>query len=312
MNRTTISVRKAAVLAAVIPVGIVLIIAMVFLVAPAAQAAPPSDPGRPVQFSDDGVQWSNNYTRALFGDVLLVPGGSADRPFYVRNGAADPAILRVTLYGVAATDIDLAAAMTVSTSVPGRPGASVPITDARPCAILSQGQVVPAGDSVRLDNVAALADLSGTSGQARHVSFKLAITLSSIDSAAPQPNSCPTDFDATVIGSPGPGSGTSSQPVYHLGAGGWTPVPATVTTPAPTPSATPTAPADPSGPPSLGTLVGNTERFYQENTVALWLAMAALGAIILLVVRRRRPDDGVFIQQYPYSRQPTSQIGTGR
>jgi len=305
-----ISKQTAALLAAVIPFGIAVIIAAVLLIAPAAHAATgaaTAAASQPIQFSDDGIHWSNSYGGALFGGVLLVPGDSVDRAFYVRNGAAAPAILRVTLYGVATTDIDLADAMTVSTSLPGLPGASIPVTDARPCATLSQGQVLGAGDSVRLDNVAALADLNGTSGQTHSVSFKLAISLSSTDSAAPLPNSCPTDFTA-VIGSPDPGTGTPGHPVRHLGAGGWTPAP--TSTPTPTPAATvPPAPSDPG--PSLGHLVANTQRFYQENIVALWLAMAAIGALVFFLVRRRRPDDDS-PQQYPSSRQPTTQIGTGR
>ena len=305
-----ISKPTAAMLAAVIPLGIALIIAAVLLVAPAAQAATAAA-SQPVQFSDDGIHWSDSYSGALFGGVLLVPGGSVDRSFYVRNGAAEPAILRVTLYDVATTDVDLADAMTLSTSLPGLPGASIPVTDARPCATLSQGHVLAAGDSVRLDNVAALADLNGTTGQTHSVSFSIAVSLSSTDSGAPAPDTCPTDFGATVIGSPDPGTATGSHPVRHLGAGGWSPAPATAS-PTPTPSATATAPAAPGDTGSgLRQLVGNTERFYQEKFVALWLAMAALGAIIFFVVRRRRPDDDA-IQQYPSSRQPTTQIGTGR
>ena len=94
----------------------------------------------------------------------------------------------------------------------------------------------------------------------------------------------------------------------HLGAGGWTPAPAAAPTPTPSATVAP-GPSDPG--PSLGNLVANTQRFYQENFVALWLAMAALGAIIFFVVRRRRPDDDS-TQRYPSSRQPTTQIGTGR
>ena len=252
-----------------------------------AQAASSGD--SPVQFSDDGIHWSNSYTGALFDGALIVPGGSIDRSFSLRNGADEPAILLVTLYGVAATDLELADAMTLSSSAPGLPGASVPVTAARPCATLSHGQVLAAGGSVRLDNVAALADLTGTGGQAGQVSFNLAISLSSTDSAAPAPDSCPTDFGNTVVGSPDPGAGTASHPVYHLGAGGWTPVPATASAPAPAPSGAPTAPTVPDGHgPGIGALVGNTERFYQENTVALWLAMAALGGSLFFVVRRRR------------------------
>ncbi len=281
------------------------------LAAPAAQAA-----GQPVQFSADGTHWSDSYTGALFGGVALVPGGSADRAFYVRNGAGEPAVLRVTLYDVATTDTDLATAMSVSTSMPGRPGVPVAVTDARPCATLSQGQVLAAGDGIRLDNVAALADLSGVGGQARNVSFKLAISLSSTDSAAPAPDSCPTDFGGgtgtgTVVGSPSTGGGTASHPVYHLGAGGWTPAPATASAPAAAPSA-PAAPAPQPESPAVRSLVANTQRLYQENTVALWLAMAVLGGLLLLFVRRRRRSDDDLLDQHPYSRQPTSQIGTGR
>lgn len=277
--------------------------------APAAHAtaAAATSSGRPVQFSDDGIHWSDSYSSALFGGVLLVPGGSVDRVFYVRNNSDQSAALRVTLYGVAATDTDLAAAMTLSTSMPGRPGAAVPITDARPCATLSQGQVLAAGDGVRLDNVAALADLSGAAGQARAVSFQLAISLSSTDSAAPQPNSCPTDFDNTVIGSPDPGPGTASHPVYRLGAGGWTPSPGTASAPGATP--TPTVQADPGLPgAAVHSLATNTERLYQENIVALWLAMTLLGGLIFVVVRRRRRDDDAAID-YPNTHH---KIGIGR
>jgi len=302
----SISTRTAALLAAVIPAGIALIVTVVLLVAPAAHAAAPS---QPVQFSDDGIHWSTSYTGTLFGGVLLVPGASVDRAFYVRNAASDPAVMSVTLYDVSTTDIALATAMSVSTSTPGLPGAAVPVTAASPCATLSRGQILAAGGSVRLDNTVALGDLTGTVGQAHNVSFKLAVSLSSTDVGAPAPDTCPTDFD-TIVGSPDPGTGTGSHPVYHRGSDGWTPAPPASATP--TPTATPTPPVTPTPPdPGLGTLVGNTERFYQENTVAFWLAMAIVGALLLILVRRRRSDDDSS-PHHPYSRQPTTQIGTGR
>ncbi len=290
-------------LAAVTLGAVMALVAVGLLAAPAAQAST----SQPVQFSVDGLHWSDSYTGALFGGVLLVPGGSVDRAFYVRNGASDPAMLRVTLYDVATTDTDLATAMTVSTSMPGLPGAAVPVTDARPCATLSHGQVLASGDGIRLDNVAALADLNGTGGQARNVSFKLAISLSSTDAAAPAPNSCPTDFGGdmgtrTVVGAPPADGGTTSHPVYHLGASGWTPAPATASAQIATPPA-PGKPADPA-------LVVNTQRLFQENVVALWLAMVVLGILLLLFLRRRRRVDP--FDPSSYSAQPTSQIGIGR
>jgi hypothetical protein len=184
--------------------------------------------------------------------------------------------------------------------MPGMPGATVPVTDARPCATLSQGLVLAAGDSVKLDNLATLADLNGTTGQSRTVSFKIAISLSSTDAAAPAPDTCPTDYDTgTVIGvpEPGTGAGSGSRPVYHLQASGWTPVSAAASADLPT--------TDHPAPPV------NTARLFQEYYVALWLAMAAIGALLFFLVRRRRPDDDA-PDHSPYSRQPTSQIGTGR
>jgi hypothetical protein len=299
-----ISVRNAAVLAAVIPLGIALIVAVVLLVAPAAHAATAT---QPVQFSDDGVHWSDSYAGALFGDAVLVPGNSVDRAFYVRNNAGEPAVMRVTLYDLATTDTDLASAMTLSTSTPGFAGTAVAVTDARPCATLTHGQVLAAGGAIRLDTVAALADLNGSAGQTHTVSFKIAVSLSSTDSAAPAPDSCPTDFGGTVIGGTDPGTGTTAHPVYHLGAGGWTPAPATATTPTTAPTATPTAPAQPQpGNPIVSGLVANTERLYQENFVLLWLAMAALGALLFLFISRRRAYRDDELQQYPYYRQPTT------
>lgn len=290
-----ISRRKALILAAVIPVGIAAIVAAVLLAAPAAQAATATVASQPVQFSADGTHWSDSYTGALFGGVLLVPGGSADRAFYVRNGASEPAVLRVTLFDVAATDTDLATAMTVSTSLPARPGAPVPVTAARPCATLSEGQVLAAGEGIRLDNVATLADLAGTSGQTRDVSFKLAISLRGTDSAAPAPDSCPTDFGS------GTGDGTGS------GTGDGTVVGA--------PSAvTPAAPTTPEHPesPAVRRLVADTQRLFQENFVALWLAMTVLGVLLLLVRRGRRSDEDSAFEPHVSSQQPTSQNGTGR
>jgi len=302
----SMSKQKAAWLAAVIPVGIVAIVAAVLLVAPAAHAAPAAAPAHPVQFSDDGIHWSNSYTDALFGGVLLVPGGSADRAFYVRNGADEPAVLRVTLFDVATTDIALATAMSLSTSMPGKPGADVPMTDARPCATLSQGLVLAAGDSVKLDNTASLADLTGTTGQAQTVSFKLAISMSSTDAAAPAPDTCPTDYDTgTVVGVPDPGTGGGaggSHTVYHLAQSGWVPVSGAASADLPKPQPAPSL--DPA-------LVLNTARFFQEYIVALWLALAAIGALLAFLIRRRRQDDDAPLHT-PYSRQPTSQIGTGR
>ena len=281
--------------------GVAVLVCPVLAAAPAAHAT--ASASQPMQFSDDGVHWSDSYMGALFGGVILVPGGSADRAFYVRNGAAEPAVLRVTLFDVTTTDTYLAAALSLATSMPGRPGASIPVTNAHPCVTLSQGQVLAAGGGIRLDNVAALADLNGTNGQEHTVSFKLAVSLSSTDSAAPAPNSCPSDAGSgTVVGIPIAPSGPGAAPVYYsLGANGWTAPPSTGSGS----TADPDGGADVIMTPTDRALVANTERLYQENYVAFWLAMAVLGTLLVLIVRRRNDNSS---SQYS----PTEKIGTGR
>ena len=299
-----ISRRTVAIAAAIVAVATVLLAAPGAALAAAPAAVPATAPATQiVQFSTDGIHWSDSYTGALFGGVLLVPGGSADRAFYVRNAAGESAVLLVTLFDVATTDTDLADALTVTTSMPGRPGAPVPLSSARPCATLSQGQVLAAGAGIRLDTFTALADLNSTAGQARSVSFKLAVTLSSTDSAAPAPDSCPGDDSGTVVGIPDAGTpagtGATGAPVYHLGASGWTAAPS-ASGPSTPIATTPTTPDEPESP-AVRSLAANTDRLYQENVVALWLALAVLGVLVLLFVRPRQQ-----------ARQQARQIGTGR
>ncbi|CAN5508534.1 hypothetical protein BH10ACT6_BH10ACT6_00480 [soil metagenome] len=246
-----------------------------------------------VQFSTDGIHWSDSYTTQLFHGVLFVPGASANRSFYVRNGATEAGILRVTLSDVTTTSIPLADAMSISSSTTGAPGATVPVSLAQPCYTLSQGLRLASGDSIRIDNTVSLGDLSGTVGQTAAVAFALRVSFSSTDAAAPAPNTCPVDYGSvdtfpnpTITPGTTPPASTSTSPAaYHRTAAGWTVGTSvggkTVTTP--------TAPVEPSAP-LVQTLVSNTARLYQEYDVAFWLAMSALGAFILVLARRRGED----------------------
>lgn len=292
--RTT--VRVAAIFAAA-AVGVV----GVPSVASAAQITSTPGPTQVVQFSTDGIHWSDSYTAQLFQGVRLVPNSSSLRSFYVRNGSTESALLRVTLADVTTNSIPLADAMTISTSTSGAPGATVAVDQAQPCYTLSQGLQLASGDSVRLDNTASLGDLNGTVGQNASVWFTLRVSFSSTDAAAPAPNDCPTDY-GTVTTFPTPSiedpttetTSTSTFPrtipqYYHRTAAGWTVGTAvrggtTVTPTSPTTPVTPSTPLE-------QTLVANTARLYQEYDVAFWLAMSALGWAVLLLVRRRRAED---------------------
>ncbi|MDP9026610.1 MAG: hypothetical protein M3N46_03525 [Actinomycetota bacterium] len=249
-----------------------------------------------VQFSADGIHWSDSYTNQLFHGVVLVPGGSATRYFYVRNAATEAAILQVTLADVTTTSIPLADAMSISSSTTGAPGATVPVSLAQPCYTLSQGLRLASGDSIRIDNTVSLGNLNGTAGQTASVWFSLRVSFSSTDAAAPVPNACPTDYGTvdTFPNQATPGVTTpartfGSPAVYHRTAAGWTLGTSvgrgTITTPT-----TPTTTVQPSTP-LVQTLVSNTGRFYQEYDVAFWLAMSVLGAVILVLVSRRRAEE---------------------
>jgi len=254
-----------------------------------------SAPTRMVQFSTDGLHWSDSYDAQLFRGVALVPGGSTMRSFYVRNGANEAALLRVTLANVGTNSIPLASATKVSSSTAGAPGAVVPVSLAQPCYTLSQGLRLASGDSIRIDNTVSLDDLAGTAGQTGSVWFVIRVSLSSTDVAAPAPDTCPVDYgtvdtfpNPTAPGTTEPASTTTHAAVYHRTALGWT-AGTSVGGGAVTTTTTPTTPTDPSAP-LAPSLVSNTGRLYQEYDVAFWLAMSVLGAVILVLVRRRRAD----------------------
>ena len=300
------SVRMLAVLCAMAA----FCVAVVLSTPTSARAA--SVPPQMVQFSTDGLNWSNSYDEQLFQGISLVPGDSAMRSFYVRNSASEAAILRITLANVGTTSIPLASALSVSSSTAGVPGAMIPVSLAQPCYTLSQGLRLASGDSIRVDNSLMLGDLSGSAGQDASVWFAIRVSLSSTDVGAPAPDTCPTDF-GTVNTFPNPtvhgtASAPLSVPVYQRTASGWTAAASVGSTPVTTPT-TPTVPNCPtvtgntsvrgaavSAPgcprtPLTQTLVSNTARLYQEYDVAFWLAMSALGWVIVILVRRRRVAD---------------------
>jgi hypothetical protein len=268
-----------------------------------------ADSAPTMEFSADGTHWTAVYSTQLFAGVVVVPGGSATRTFWVRNDAPEQGVLRVTLANVTTDDTRLADALSLRSSTPDRPGSAVAVSAAQPCYTLSQGQLVDARDAVRIDTEMALADLDGSAGQTGWVSFVLRITFSSTDQAAPAPDTCPADA-ATVGGVPVPptaaaDSGDAAAPVastvFHRGASGWVPGLAGTGSASAVAPTQPVAPVRPSEP-FVRDLAANTYRFYQEYDVALWLAMLALGAILLVVVRRRRhrAEDRELTELHPH------------
>jgi hypothetical protein len=306
MTRWT--VRLTAVL-----VTVVASCAAAVLGSPSAARAQTTGATQAVQFSTDGIHWSDSYTGNLYQGLLLIPNSSAVRSFYVRNGSTQPAILHISLADVTTDNIAFANAVTISSSTTGAPGPTVPVSLAQPCYTLSQGLRLSSGDSLRVDNTVSLTDLTGTNGQTGSVSFALRVSFSSMDAAAPTPNTCPADY-GTIDTFPNPADGggrttlasasSARRTLYHRTANGWTV--GTLT-----PGRTVTAPSSPNvaekpSTPLAQALVANTVRLYQEYDVAFWLAMSVLGAVILVLVRRRRAEE------QPEAPEQNRQIGTRR
>ncbi len=249
-----------------------------------------------VELSSDGRVFAGSLSSSVFDpSAVLVPRAGIDGEFWVRNGTDAPAFLRVALAGAWASEAAYAQALTVTASTPGWPGSPVPLSAADPCHVLSQGQVIPAGGTVRVDTGVVLGDLTGQTAQQARGGFHLQVVLSSIGTGSVPANTCIT-ASGTVpgLGTPGRASRDSTGATPFLSGSGWTPLPGAGGS---TPSTWgwsgepgPVIVGDGAG----GALVvgvpamANSDRLYQERVVALWLAGAVLGALAMIVVRRRR------------------------
>lgn len=248
-----------------------------------------------VELSSDGRVFASSLSSSVFDpSAVLVPRAGVDGAFWVRNGSGAPAFLRVALAGAWASEAAYADALTVTASTPGWPGSPVPLSAADPCHVLTQGQVIPAGGIVRIDTGVALGDLTGETAQLARAGFHLQVVLSSIGTGSIPANTCIT-ASGTVpgLGTPGRAYSGGSGATPFLGGSGWSPVPSGGPTPStwgwsgePGPVIVEDGAA---GAPIVGVpAAANTDRLHQERVVLLWLTGAVLGALAVIVVRRRR------------------------
>jgi hypothetical protein len=160
----------------------------------AVVASPAHAESSGIELSTDGVFFARTLSTPLFDPAAaLIPGGSQGRDFWVRNASAAPAYLRVSIADVRASDADLAAALTISASTGGDAGSRVAISEAAPCAVLTEGQVIPSGGTLRVSAVAALGDLSGQAGQGATADFRMLVNLSSVNLAGGDRFACLAD-----------------------------------------------------------------------------------------------------------------------
>ncbi|TXK17069.1 hypothetical protein [Homoserinibacter sp. GY 40078] len=258
-------------------------------------AAPASADVQPIALSADGSTFVDDLGTALFGGAKIVPGASVTRTFWVKNRTAEPGHLAVAVQGVGSADPELLARLTVSADADGTPGSDVALADVDPCATLVSGVTLAGSGAMQVDVVLALGDLAGLDAQGSLGTFDLRVTLTSTDVDAP--DGCATVDPPTDGGSGSGGSGSGGSGSTGTAGSGGSSVVVTGAGGGSAPADTDTA-EEPVASGEDGSLQGepagasftpwNTDRFYQEYIVALWLVGMIVGAIYALARRRRR------------------------
>lgn len=238
-----------------------------------------------ISLSLDGIGYAPTIGSPLFGSSRLVPNDSVTRSFWVRNDAPAAGYLRLTLRDPSTTNLDFADALSLRADLVGWPGETVALQAARPCSRLSEGPVIAAGTAARVDLTAALGDLDGSHGQGGGASFTIVVSLSGEPQGLGR-SGCPTT-GSSFAGFPGSDTAASrrAQGAAVIASAAGIPLsddlPTTTVQGGP-----PTSPPTPSPSRRLAASA-NTDRFYQEWDVGLWLIALLLGGLGTQFLGRR-------------------------
>jgi hypothetical protein len=294
MTQLARTVANAAALAAL---AVIVALLAIVLGAPTASAANP-----PIAISDDGVAYGDSFPGNLYDGVLLIPGASASRAFWVMNTGPSSANLAITLIGVESASPDFLAAITNTASAGSHMGSAL-FSSAGDCVSLIHGVHLAPGESAKVSTTLAMSNVSGTTGQGAQAAFNLGVNLTSDD--VPAPTGCTASPNPTPNPSPAPTPGpTSGGP--DSGGGGTVVIPGLPTQPTDpgaTPTATPTPSVSPSpsaspepgepSEPGSGDVPWNTKRLYQEWFVAAWVIEFMLGGYFAWRHARGREGEGI-------------------
>ena len=197
--------------------ALVLALASLGLAAP-AQAAPAQAAPVGIEFSADGITFSPVFSGSLFTDIAIaVPGDHQSSSFWVRNTSAAAGYLRVILADVVASGPAIADAITVQSSTPAFEGTAAPLSSAKPCWILLEGDLVPAGSAVKVTSTLAFGNLTGTVGQNETATLSLGVGMSDAAVGALPPSSCiGASAMIPLSGSPVKLATTGSETPYSL------------------------------------------------------------------------------------------------
>lgn len=131
-----------------------------------------------IEVSPDGVQFSRTFSGLLDGAVL-VPHGSAEDSFFVRNTTDEAGYLYVGLTDVDVPDSVLLDSLAAELRAPANMTGTALLADAAPCVELLTAIPLPAHTTIPLTAGILLGDLDGLRGQGGSLSFRLQFVLTS-------------------------------------------------------------------------------------------------------------------------------------
>lgn len=134
---------------------------------------------------------------------ISVPGDTQTAGFWVRNAGPVPAYLRIAVANVVATDPVLATALSINAGTAAHPGTEASLSDADPCRVLTEGDLLQPGGTVHVTATLALGDLGGLAGQGGTAQFDLQVALS--DSVIPLPPTTCSDLATAIPATGGDG-----------------------------------------------------------------------------------------------------------
>jgi hypothetical protein len=206
---------------AVAPVAVARVLTVAFVAAAvlaANVALPPVLPanaatsGGGLEVSRDGTSFATTLPGVFDRIALTVPGDSQSSEFWVRNTGPVPARLRLVIAAVAVSDAALAEALTVAAGTTAYPGTAASLASAQPCRVLSEGELLAPGGSVRVSATLSLGALDGLAGQGGTADFALRASLSDAALGSLPPTSC------GASGTDLPAAGRDDAPLASTGS----------------------------------------------------------------------------------------------
>ena len=142
-----------------------------------------------IQLSNNGVTFGPTYPGVLFDGIAhFVPGDTQPQVFYLRNDGPDSGYLRITLRDATGTPA-LIQGLSISGSVPGKPGAAVGLIQGAPCWVLNEGILVSAGSTIAVTAKLSFDPAAENTTQSSAANFNLGVSLTDTAVALP-PTDC--------------------------------------------------------------------------------------------------------------------------